>query len=105
MARGMSERRRAFLGLQGHRFPRIGQKGWWSGPRSELSRRSPRAVVEVIRLSSSGKTVWTRFVSEYSRRRFGLGKESHRWWLLGGDEHNVAYCAFGNSLYGTVYFG
>lgn len=102
MAQGMSERRRAFLALQGERFPQIGARGWWSGPRNEISRRSPRGAVEVVRLSASGKTIWTRFVSEHARSRFG--KESHRWWLLGRSEHNVAYCSFGNELYGTVTF-
>jgi len=102
MPRTMSERRRAFLALQGERFPHIGQRGWWFGPRSELTRRSPRAAVEVVRLSVSGKTIWTRFISEHSRSRFGRG--SHRWWLLGRNDHNVAYCSFGNSLYGTVTF-
>lgn len=102
MARGMSERRRAFCALQGERFPQVGQRGWWSGPRSELSRRSPRGLVEIVRLSASGKTVWTRFITAEARRRFG--SESHRWWLLGRSEHNVAYCSFGNALYGTVMF-
>ena len=102
MARGMSERRRAFLALKGERFPQVRERGWWSGPRSELSRRSPRGVVEVVRLSGSGKTIWTRFVSARSRKRFG--EDIHQWWLLGRSEHNIAYCAFGNSLYGTVTF-
>lgn len=102
MPRTMSERRRAFLALQGNRFPHIGQRGWWSGPRNELTRRSPRGAVEVVRLSASGKTIWTRFVSAHSRERFG--RESHRWWLSGRGSHNIAYCSFGNDLYGTVWF-
>ena len=98
----MSDRRRAFLALQGEQFPLVGKRGWWEGPRIDTSRRSPRRAVEVVRLSASGRTVWTRFVTAEARRIFGAG--SHRWWLVGRNEHNIAYCSFGNELYGTVYF-
>lgn len=103
MARGMSERRRAFFALQGERFPRVGERGWWSGPKPPGERHSPRGRVEVVRLSASGHTIWTRFTSAHSRKRFG--DESHRWWLRARGPHNIAYCSFGNDLYGTVWFG
>lgn len=97
--RSISERRRAFLALQGERLPLIGERGKWSGPGPE--NRWPRAV-EVVRVSASGRTIWTRFVTAESRRRYG--SNTHRWWFFGRSPQRMAYCSFGNDLYGTVLF-
>ena len=101
MKKGMSERRRAFVALQGchvPRVPRVGDRGWWSGPSCERH-RSTRRAVEVIRVSASGTTIWTRFTSKDSRKRFGNGP--YQWRLRGGDNIYWAYSAF---LYGAIMF-
>lgn len=54
----------------------------------------------IVRVSASGKTIWTRFVSVHSMQRYGRGP--YRWernWKRGR-----AYRSLGHALFGTVVF-
>lgn len=81
----MSERRRVLLALQGKRFPREGEHGLFT---SDI-RRGERlhARVEVVRVSATGQTIWTRFVSERAQQiRAPFGATTHRWWRVPDDD-------------------
>jgi len=76
----MTERQRVLLALQGKRFPHVGDHGLFTSlPRH---RNRFRARVEVVRVSMTGQTIWTRFVSEVAQKDLGISRETHRWWRL-----------------------
>jgi len=80
--RTMSEKTRAFLAIQGQVFPRVGDRGLFSegfaGIDAEFSDDNER-VVEVLRLSATGHTLWGRFVHPIGQQRFGEGRSIQRW--------------------------
>jgi hypothetical protein len=76
----MTERQRVFLALQGKRFPHVGARGLFTSFRRHGKKW--RAQVEVVRVSLTGQTIWTRFVTENAQHELGLGLETHRWWRL-----------------------
>lgn len=69
----MSEKKRAFHALEGQLFPTVGQRARW---REVNVKQKPR-VVEVVRVSASGLTIWTRFPGPRSRLRYG--EHVNRW--------------------------
>ena len=75
----VSDKKRAFDALRGITYPRVGQRGRWTGTRYLPwgGMKPATAVVEVVRISATGKTLWTRFVSQKSTQRYGAGP--HRW--------------------------
>lgn len=79
----MSERQRVLLALQGKRCPREGEYGLFT---SWGIRRGGHARVEVVRVSSTGKTIWTRFATDGAYQRFGWRGEDHRWWRVSADD-------------------
>lgn len=72
--RSMTDRQRAFLALQGKRFPRVGEIGTFTGRRGA---DRFRALVVVRRVSRTGTCIWTHFKTNKSQLRFG--SELHRW--------------------------
>ena len=104
----MSEQQRVFFALQGKRFPREGDRGLYTG-RERVARITHLGVsfldsarvyggVEVVRLSPTGQTLWTRFVTEAARERWGTGV--HRWWRFPDEDFRIS--VEGNAvLYGA----
>lgn len=79
--RAMSERQRVLLALQGKRFPCNGDLGLFT----RLSKGTTyHARVEVVRVSPTGQTIWTRFVSDVAQQLWGAGP--HRWWRVPDDD-------------------
>jgi len=93
----MSERQRVLFALQGKRFPREGEIGLYTG-RERIERISQLGVcfpdsarvyarVEVVRLSPTGQTLWTRFLTDVARARWGT--DVHRWWRYPNEHYRV----------------
>jgi len=108
MAKTLSEQKRAFDALKGVLYPNVGDRARWIGTRLSRSKWDG-AVVKVVRVSATGKTIWTRFVSAQANKRYGSGP--HRWerWTDDGP-----YCCSndgirpgpggGAELYGELHF-
>ncbi len=79
--RTMSERTRAFEALKGVRYPTVGERAQWSDIRYD---HWVRFTLVVVRVSASGKTVWTRFVAG-TWETFRYGRGPHRWERWAGD--------------------
>ncbi len=85
-SRTISDRKRAFLALQGTLLPRVGDRAVFVDLifgalfDAEFSDDTARTV-EVVRVSSSGATLWTRFVYTRGRDRFGGGQHRWRRWI------------------------
>jgi hypothetical protein len=76
----MSEKKRAFLALRGDVFPRIGDRGTYHGGiPDDLITTDVERTVEIVRLSASGTTIWTRFLYAKGQLEHGDGQQSHRW--------------------------
>lgn len=108
--RSMSERRRVFLGLQGKRFPREGERGLYTTSRNGVRLHGE---VEVVRVSPSGQTIWTRFVDRRAQVAFCQHLEQQRWWRASDEDAQrlapgrLLYIAGGDALqapYGEVVF-
>lgn len=99
----MSEKKRAFFALRGDVFPRIGDRGTYhGGVADDAATTDVERTVEVVRLSASGTTVWTRFLYTKGQLEHGDGQLLHRWVR----ETNHVYAGNGFSgPVGTVTFG
>lgn len=84
----MSETRRVFLAIQGQRFPREGDHGLYT---SFLGGIRLHGEVVVVRVSASGKTIWTRFANRRAQVSLGRGLPEHRWWRVPDDELHRAH--------------
>ncbi len=108
MARARSMSEQAFDALQGVRYPKVGDRARWRGVWDENLRHQYSALVKVVRISASGKTIWTRFVSASVAKRHGGGP--HRW--EGAEDQYYGrhgngtrrWPGGGEMLYGTLYF-
>jgi len=97
--RTMSERKRALLALAGVLFPRVGDCGvYHGGVADDAVTTDEERTVEVLRLSASGVTIWTRFVHAKGMRVHGEGRTVHRWVRL--REQAKVYVS--NGTYGPV---
>lgn len=81
-SRTLSEKQRAFLALRGEVFPRVGDRAVYtvgSGVDADYSDDAERTV-EVVRVSQTGATIWTRFVCPAGQQRYGENRPTpHRW--------------------------
>jgi hypothetical protein len=80
----MSEKRRAFLALRGEFVPRVGERAVYSDGFVRIIiadfADDAERTVEVVRVSLTGDTVWTRFVKRRAQRAYGKGlAPPHRW--------------------------
>lgn len=110
MARARSMSEQAFDALQGVRYPKVGDRAQWVGVWDKNLRHQYTAAVKVVRISASGKTIWTRFVLARMAKRHGGGP--HRWERWTGDSLYFSYAdgprrgpGGGEMIYGTLYFG
>ncbi len=81
-SRTISERKRAFLALQGTVLPRVGDRAVVQGAID--AEFSDDELVEVVRISTSGKTIWTLSLNENGQTRFGTRAQwaaNHHWAL------------------------
>ena len=103
-ARTLSEKQRAFHALKGDVYPRVGDRGIFSegfGPTIDAAFEDDVVrTVEVLRVSESGKTIWTRFVHPDGYVQYGRGREPQRWLRGAGD--GVFY--WGQEPFGEVKF-
>ena len=80
----MSERQRVLLALQGIRYPREGDHGLYTSRRSEGVKHFR---VQVVRVSPTGQTIWTRFVTDNARRHLHTWCDhENRWWRVPDDD-------------------
>lgn len=80
----MSERQRVLLALQGKRFPRPGDVGLFTARTTD---GAVYARVEVLRVSPTGQTIWTRFVAPRTQLGWlGAQPPPHRWWRVPDNE-------------------
>ena len=94
----MSDRQRAFQALRGeHRVPRVGDRAIFNPGFGLIDAEfgdDDIRTVEVLRVSASGKTIWTRFVRPEGRKEHGRGVEPQRW-KRGEAAYYWSYTPFG----------